>query len=430
MSLRSAFRPQALLFLATWAQLPWHSLAAPNDSEVNFSPVNKFWWALVTDVGLAPSARVRMEVKTEFPVNNTYLVMLSRNQREEWRSLPVLTPEQTGFLVSFWRSDLGSGVMADFQVKAPRSDRYDIGVLNVEGQLLKLNVELSIVNPGGEHLPLQEIGLAHVLFACSVLFLVSSAVLVLTLLIVPGRGWTALHLLIVIVWLLKSLVLLLEWHDKVQVSRYGSDTVIGALGWQLLDKAQEIMELMMFLLLALGWKYLRGSLNITEIRFAVGVSVISFYLGVFEVACTTQEMCSGYQLSRYILHSLCYLVIIVAMNFNLQMLHSQLMDAPASIQAGKLYRMHSAYKAFRWIFLSFIVAPTVEIFLRLSVIPWDGLWAVVLITELQTWATYAVAAYFFRPDASLAVFELTRDAVSDDDTEVPGGGIAAAAAAA
>merc|ERR1712083_1047638 len=100
------------------------------------------------------------------------------------------------------------------------------------------------------------------------------------------------------------------------------------------------------------------------VRFAVGISLISFYLGIFEVACTTQSTCSGYQLSRYILHSLCYLVVIVAMNFNLQLVYAQIADAPASVEAGKQYRKHHAYKAFRWTFLAFIVAPTVELFLK------------------------------------------------------------------
>merc|ERR1712083_879677 len=98
------------------------------------------------------------------------------------------------------------------------------------------------------------------------------------------------------------------------------------------------------------------------VRFAVGISLISFYLGIFEVACTTQSTCSGYQLSRYILHSLCYLVVIVATNFNKQMIYAQITDAPASLESGKLYRKQQAYALFRLIFLLFIIAPTVERF--------------------------------------------------------------------
>merc|ERR1719324_330222 len=164
--------------------------------------------------------------------------------------------------------------------------------------------------------------------------------------------------------------------------------MVSSIGYQLLDKVQTILELMMFLLISLGWKFLRNSLNVTEVRFAVGISVISFYLGVFEVACTTVSTCSGYKLSRYILHSLCYLVVLVAMNFNLQMVQAQIADAPASMEAGKLYWKHRAYRVFRWIFLVFIIAPTVELFLKVSMMPWDAIWAYTLLQNLRTWSIY------------------------------------------
>ncbi|CAE7492020.1 Gpr107, partial [Symbiodinium pilosum] len=179
---------------------------------------------------------------------------------------------------------------------------------------------------------------------------------------------------------------------------------------------QNILELMTFLLLSLGWKVLRSSLDVSEIRFAVAVSIISFYLGVFQVACTTTATCSGYQLSRYILHSLCFLVVIVAMNFNLQKLVSAIAEAPASLESGKLYRKLSAYYIFRWVFLAFIIAPTVELFLKVTVVPWDALWLYIAIQELRTWGIYALLVHAFRMEpASPRVFELIHDVVSPRD---------------
>merc|ERR1712232_585403 len=178
---------------------------------------------------------------------------------------------------------------------------------------------------------------------------------------------------------------------------------------------------MMFLLIALGWKLLRSRLSMTEVRFAVGISVLSFYLGVFEVACTTQTTCNGYELSRSILHSLCYLVVIVAMNFNLQTISARLLDSPASPETGKLYRNHLGYRVFRWIFLAFIVAPTIELFLKVGVLPWDAEWVFELLTELRYAAVYLCLILAFRPERrALRVFEMTREVFSDDDAEVDG----------
>ncbi|CAJ1342131.1 unnamed protein product, partial [Effrenium voratum] len=162
---------------------------------------------------------------------------------------------------------------------------------------------------------------------------------------------------------------------------------------------------------------LRNQLDVSEIRFAVAISIISFYLGIFQVACTTPSTCSGYQLSRYILHSLCYLVVIVAMNFNLQKLVSAIADAPASQESGKLYKKLYAYHLFRWVFLMFIIAPTVELFLKVTIIPWDAQWLFLVLKEMRGWVIYVLLIHAYRPDqAPLRVFELTdRDASSDRD---------------
>lgn len=217
---------------------------------------------------------------------------------------------------------------------------------------------------------------------------------------------------------LKSFELLLRWADRMEVSRSGKDSTIGDISWQLVEKVQTILELMMFLLISLGWKFLRSTLNVTEVRFAVGISVISFYLGVFEIACTTDTTCSGYQLSRYILHSLCCLVVIVATNFNLQMIYAQLADAPATVESGRMYGKLRAYRAFRWVFIAFIIAPTAEVLFRVSLMPWDSLWVFVLLQQLERWVIYACVLFYFRPNPNpLRVFELTRDAIESDVEE-------------
>eukprot|EP00933_Yihiella_yeosuensis_P044414 TRINITY_DN39538_c0_g1_i1.p1 TRINITY_DN39538_c0_g1~~TRINITY_DN39538_c0_g1_i1.p1 ORF type:complete len:299 (-),score=44.08 TRINITY_DN39538_c0_g1_i1:22-804(-) len=227
---------------------------------------------------------------------------------------------------------------------------------------------------------------------------------------------TSLHLLIALVLLLRSLTLILKYFDYQEVAKTGSDTTVGFVAWALIEKVQNIAELMMFLLIALGWKVLRGTLDMTEVRFAVGISVLSFYLGVSQVACTTTAQCSGFQLARYILHTLCYLVVIVAMNFNLQRLMSMIADSPATIENGRLYQKLYAYQVFRWVFLGFIIAPTAELFLKVSVVPWDAEWLYICIQELRRLVIYMLIAMAFRPEPGpLRVFELTRDVGSDDE---------------
>jgi len=292
--------------------------------------------------------------------------------------------------------------------------------MNPMRQKLELQGTVSLVNPGDEELPLEGVEVPKVLIWTSGLFATTCALFCVLLMSWWRQSRSAIHGLMILVLLVKSVVLFLHWCDMMLVSRNGRHSAISVISWQLLDKVQTILELMMFLLVSLGWKFLRPSLNAAEVRFAVGISVISFYMGIFEAVCKTKATCGGYKLSRYILHSLCYLVVIVAMNFNLQMVQAQISDAPATQEAGKLYQKLRAYQHFRWIFLVFIIAPTVELFVKVSMMPWYArVWASFLLEHLRTWTIYVFMIAAFRPEPlPLRVFELTvRDGSDDGDSE-------------
>lgn len=386
-------------------------------------------YVLTFELGLAPNATVSLDLSNAHPKNNTYVMIITHSQLVAWQQDQVVMPAISGnqqvpssYFGTFWRADFRDHVKAELTIDSNWSDRYTMIVMNPLQQPIELSGSVSIVNPGGEQLALEEVQVPKVLIWMAGLFTASSVLFILLLTTVWRQGRTKIHLLIGLVLLFKSVVLFLHWCDVMLMSHSGQDSLVGRVGWQLLDKVQTILELMMFLLISLGWKYLRASLNATEVRFAIGISIISFYLGVFEVACKTNSTCSGYKLSRYILHSLCYLVVIVAMNFNLQMVQAQIAEAPASQEAGKLYQKHRAYRHFRWIFLAFIIAPTVELFVKVSMMPWDALWAFYLVQCLRTWTIYALMIAAFRPDPPpLRVFELTVRGGSDEDSEVEAG---------
>lgn len=416
--------------------MPWSSEAI--SKTIDAPHQDALWTFLEYDMGLDPGSTIEIDMYNDRPANNTYVMVLTHEQWVDWRRVePTTLPGSGGdasggglnsYLVSYWRGTLKHHLKARFKVVAPTKDRYHIGILNAQQQILKLHGTLSMVNPGGHELPLQEELIPNVLFVTSGLFLLSCLIYVCYIFVfMRRRDRTGMHAVMASALFLKGVVLLFWLGDCWMVAKYGTTSSWSQVGWQLLEKVQTILELMMFLLIALGWKFLRADLNRTEVRFACGISLVSFYLGVFEVACTTQSTCGSYQLSRYILHSLCYLVVIVAMNFNMQLVYQQIAEAPASLDSGKLYRKYHAYKGFRWIFLAFIIAPTVELFLKVTVMPWDAHWLYVLVQQLRTWAIYIsiIVTFSALPHPSpLRVFDLTRDvALSDDeaDEDVPEG---------
>merc|ERR1712224_1016183 len=180
-----------------------------------------------------------------------------------------------------------------------------------------------------------------------------------------------MHLVFVSVLSLKFVAFFLELWDLMIKSRTGESSTILEVTWKLVNTFQEVGELMMFLLIALGWKIERDDIGANERRMALGLSMISLHLGFLELSCNSTAACSGYKLSRYILHSLGNLVIIVTMNFNLQVLYSQIAEAQATIDIRRKYEHYRAYRIFRWIFLLFILAPTVLGWLKVNFFNWD-----------------------------------------------------------
>eukprot|EP00913_Durusdinium_trenchii_P023133 g21715.t1 len=275
--------------------------------------------------------------KVDFQMSNRFIHFLERG-RGMFASNP---PQQeqgplNSFLVGCWRGVLRDRLRGFFPIEESSGgrDRY---------------------TAAGQH------GVTAVLFAWSLL-----------------RS-SALHSLLFLVLSLRAVVLLLRWVDFSLVVLNGQESNVADISWALFGKVQNILELMMFLLISLGWKVLRATLDVSEIRFAVAISIISFYLGIFQVACTTPSQCS-------------YLVIIVAMNFNLQKLASAIADAPATVESGKLYRK------------------------KVTIIPWDQQWLFVLLQELRTWVIYVLLIYAYRPDPTpLRVFQLTEREASDQD---------------
>merc|ERR1719326_1315545 len=108
--------------------------------------------------------------------------------------------------------------------------------------------------------------------------------------------------------------------------------------------------------------------------------------------CTPQS----YVLTQFTLHSLCFLVVIVATNFNIFTLQRQIVEALATPDTGVLYTKHHAYCWFRGFFLFFVIIPSVTNFLNLHVLSWDELWVLIFVRELSLWLVHLAVLLLFR----------------------------------
>jgi hypothetical protein len=392
---------------------------------------------LEQDVGLEPGARISLDITNHRPVDNLFVFLITIEQYFEWNweeAMQVQFPgssgssdSMSGYLTNSWRrrlDPLQTRLETSFELRGRGKARYFLCLMNPERQELSLNGSIHYVNPGGNQLPLQQQHVPPVLFWTAWLFFFSAAAYTAWLQLAWTWGFwqaSAKHLLVLLgsCVLVKGTVLMLWWADYQHVEASGKNSPLFSVLWQVFDKVYDILELMMFLLIALGWKIIRNNLSFTEKRFAIFVSVVSLLLGWSQVACTTSARCSGYELSRYLLHSFVYLIVICAMNLNLQRVNSQIQEGPASVESGKLYQKWEAYKGFRWIFLVFIVAPSAEISIKVWFAPWEAAWLYVLILQLRCWGILVgiILHFALLSDAPpLRIFkDLTRDIENENE---------------
>merc|ERR1711879_293081 len=169
------------------------------------------------------------------------------------------------------------------------------------------------------------------------------------------------------------------------------------------------MEVALFYLIGMGWKITRGRLRPAEQAFIGTVGSTSLCLGLSEVGCNVFRHGNGqsYLLMQFTLHTMCFLVVIIAVNFNIFTLQRQIAEALAQPDTGALYAKHHAYHWFRVCFIYFVVIPSVTNFLSMHIVSWRALWVTVLAREGSLWFVYTVLIWLFRPGFKyIRVFEL------------------------
>mmetsp|Transcript_40530 Transcript_40530/g.71268 ORF Transcript_40530/g.71268 Transcript_40530/m.71268 type:complete len:533 (-) Transcript_40530:110-1708(-) len=379
-----------------------------------------FWTPLLPKVGLDANATIYINLKTSQPAPNAFVLFFSEKQFiAAAHVFPPHRRHSSSYLPCNWRSSLAEPVQAWHRVQAPGPGRYWLGIIQtVPGAVQGLSGEVSFVNPGGEELYVQQHAVPTVILVVAWLFFMSATAL-FALTALRRRGRSRLHVLMLFTLLAKCFVLLLVRQDFKQVSKTGVQSVPREVVWQLLRQVQSIMEVVVFYVIGLGWKVTRPQLRASEWAFAATISILSFFLGSFEVACSTFAACAGtnYVLTQFTLHSLCYLVVIVATNFNIFTLQRQISEALATPVTGTLYTKYRAYCWFRGFFLFFVVIPSVTNFLALHVLSWHEFWVVVLVREASLWLVHTSVLVLFRPGKQqFKVFELAVVESSDSES--------------
>merc|ERR1719240_760884 len=112
---------------------------------------------------------------------------------------------------------------------------------------MALRYEFDYVNPGGQHLPLQMVGIPETLWVCSVAFAALMAAVTVALTMIWPHSANLLHMLFVGCLWLKSTELALKWKFFEILSSTGSAPNWRYQMWQLGAKFHDIFEIVLLL---------------------------------------------------------------------------------------------------------------------------------------------------------------------------------------
>lgn len=420
-----------------WAALWWslllstgllpEPLADAMTVAVNHKEMPNIWTPVMSGIGLAPEAYVHVELETLQPCPEAYVVLLTEAQVR--RAAPLLhglgtransfrtvgAHQRVGlpssrFLSCAWRASLASSVNASFQVVAPEAARYVLGIVQLQPAMAHdLRGVVGFVNPGGCQLPIQ---LQNALFMWPLVawaFALLSGFCLVVCALRP-RSCSLLHALFIATMALKCLMVLLVRLDEEHMYFSGKQELGRRMFWKFVRQVQICLEILTFYTISLGWKIMRDRLRPAEWGFAASVCSVSFLLGMFEAVCSFSPACSSRNctLMQFSFHSLCFLVVIIATNFNIFTLERQIADALALPDTSDLYAKHRSYSWFRGIFLFYVLVPTLCNFFSLHIVNWDQLWVIIFVREGSLWIIFAALLWLFQPGlvVKLRVFDL------------------------
>jgi len=285
------------------------------------------------------------------------------------------------------------------------TEQYTFRVMHCEDQPLDADFHVEFRNPnihgdleeqlGMENAPLKLItgwfGLAYFIFAVFYLVYCTRNI----------RNFKKVHAI-------GCLVLVTSAAEAFASQRrysYESEHGVTTLGIQYTQRGLKAITIFLticaMLLLSAGWGFMRDVMTFREGRvFTVCVAIYGSIAGLAATCIDDSLQCRAYSLTEYITRALLELVVIVAANFNVSNLRSNIADRAWSDDAVRNYAYLQQFSGLRRAFFAYILCPTGIFILNLSMLRWEYRWVQVAM-EYTLYITIIVyLGTVFRPKSA------------------------------
>uniref|UniRef100_A0A3B0N9A1 Cleavage and polyadenylation specificty factor, subunit, putative n=1 Tax=Theileria annulata TaxID=5874 RepID=A0A3B0N9A1_THEAN len=324
------------------------------------------------------------DLDEELIVDNAYLILFSQSQWQLYLSngpYDVVQPSRNGRGYVYFSNVISKlripitkvGDTVTFQYVSDQPDRYILLLFNPDQRRMTLEGYVRFENLNSYNLPLEMKYHFQIFTLWFFIYLFSFVISALYLYFFVESNvkkvnyCLSLNYLLYTTFLLLDLVIIYIVRLSDKVPKY-----IWAFS-HIFKRLHEIYILTLLVLLSLGWRILRDSLSSIEIQLISSISLVCILMGFVEVAV------SGFDISRYLVHAIACICILMATNFNIVLINTRIVDEGLTPQAGVAYQHMKIFSNFRILFFVYMFKPAIFSLIRFvclqptldQVIIWD-----------------------------------------------------------
>lgn len=357
---------------------------------------------LLADVGFTPGVELSVNITSSEP--GAVFLLLSSTQLHDWLHGPPREDTDgnlSSYFASQWRQPLSRQLSARIDLDLPKVDFFYAGIFdptfNAETPK-KYKIDLDFVNAHGQHLPVQwaKLPLMWAISSIAFSFFVQGAVILTST--TWYRSSTPLHGLLMLCAALKAIELVVRAELFRVLSLAGDAPPWKLKVWRLLHYVTDTFELLVMVLIALGWKVLRSRLSDVEMRCVRVLFATGMLMALAEAQVTGPfRPASGLGSIFAITQMVIYLSVILTVNQNLQILAMGLEESHFSPTTILMYRKQQAYFRFRIAFYLMLLRPSILAWLRLTVIEESTEWLLLGIGEALLLIVYILLFSGLKP---------------------------------
>jgi len=386
---------------------------------------------IITSFGMAKDGIITINYRLDLTNNNNnnnnnnlneyYLLMVivTQSQKVGWYSFTINNNNDDDGTIatnilqlcnspSQSRYNLNINNNGNYTYKIPSNDLYSILLFQCYNgnPLTSLKVELDVslinirpINDNSKYtqFAIEEVMVPRVIDAEIILYTIFILGLIFQL-YMNKRYVKIVHFFYLLTLIFMIIQLISRHYQLNEIEILGYSSIKMLLAYNITSHISNVISLATLFIISLGLNFGHNVL-LREKKFGF-IAITSYFIIGFGGACCTEatDQCKSLWLVSYVMRSIVLLGIIVAMNYSVAQLRAIIINSAWAPSTPWHYHKLQQYQIFRFIFLIYLILPTIFITIQSTLFTWKDNWMIFLMTELLTLFIYLHVGINFAPD--------------------------------